>query len=158
MKFLEALQDDTGNNFSYLVSMNIVRIYLLQRGTLYSRVKCPPPFPPPPPHLNPYVLFHFYVMIFFCAKNIFSSHLATIATGSANPGDSLPWGKMPPPPSSTLMYSFIFVMMKGIEKTLFLAHLSRRLTRRAYSIPMVRRPSVVRRPSSVVHTLKLEYL
>ena len=34
----------------------------------------------------------------------------------------------------------------------FLAHLSRRLTRWAYSIPMVRRPSVV------VHTFKLEYL
>ena len=45
----------------------------------------------------------------------------------------------------------------------FLAHLSRRLTRWAYSISMVRRPSVVvrRRPSSVVvvvHTFKLEYL
>ena len=53
----------------------------------------------------------------------------------------------------------------------FLAHLSRRLTRWAYSIAMVRRPSVVvrrrpsasvvvrRRPSSsVVHTFKLEYL
>ena len=34
-----------------------------------------------------------------------------------------------------------------------LAHLSRRLTRWVYSIPMVRRPSVV-----VVHTFKLEYL
>ena len=42
----------------------------------------------------------------------------------------------------------------------FLAHLSRRLTRWAYSIPIVRRPSVVvRRPSpSVVHTFKLKYL
>ena len=46
---------------------------------------------------------------------------------------------------------------------LFLAHLSRRLTRWAYSKPMVRRPSVVRsRPSvvrrrpSVVHTFKLD--
>ena len=37
----------------------------------------------------------------------------------------------------------------------FLAHLSRRLTRWAYSIPMVRRPSS---SSSVVHTFKLEYL
>ena len=35
----------------------------------------------------------------------------------------------------------------------FLAHLSRRLTRWAYSIPMVRCPSVV-----VIHTFKLEYL
>ena len=34
----------------------------------------------------------------------------------------------------------------------FLAHLSRRLTRWAYSIPMVNRPSVV-----VVNTFKLEY-
>ena len=52
--------------------------------------------------------------------------------------------------------------------TSFLAHLSRRLTRWVYSIPMVRRPSGVvgvvvvrrRRPSSssVVHTFKLEYL
>ena len=39
----------------------------------------------------------------------------------------------------------------GWSKDLFLAHLSRRLTRRAYSIPMVRRPSVV-------HTFKLKYL
>ena len=37
----------------------------------------------------------------------------------------------------------------------FLAHLSRRLTRWAYSIPLVRRPSS---SSSVVHTFKLEYL
>ena len=36
--------------------------------------------------------------------------------------------------------------------TIFLAHLSQRLTRWAYSIPMVRLPSVV------VHTFKLEYL
>ena len=43
----------------------------------------------------------------------------------------------------------------------FLAHLSRRLTRWAYNIAMVRRPSVVvRRPSSVVvvHTFKPVYL
>ena len=38
----------------------------------------------------------------------------------------------------------------------FLAHLSRRLTRWAYSIPMVRRPSSS--SSVVVHTFKLEYL
>ena len=36
---------------------------------------------------------------------------------------------------------------------LLLAHLSRRLTRWAYSIPIVRHPSVI-----VVHTFKLEYL
>ena len=41
----------------------------------------------------------------------------------------------------------------------FLAHLSRRLKRWAYSIPMIRRPSVVVvGPSVVVHTYKLEYL
>ena len=42
------------------------------------------------------------------------------------------------------------------DEHLFLAHLSWRLTRWAYSIPMVRR----RRPlsSSVIHTFKLEYL
>ena len=45
------------------------------------------------------------------------------------------------------------------ENTTFLAHLSWRLTRWAYSIPMVRRPSVVVvHPSVVVHTFKLEYL
>ena len=50
--------------------------------------------------------------------------------------------------------------IKSAGRAIFLAHLSRRLTRWAYSIPMVRRPSVVRRrPSSVVvHTFKLEYL
>ena len=47
LKFLKALQADTGNNFSYLVSMNIVRIYC-GRGRqftsgVYSGVKCPPP-------------------------------------------------------------------------------------------------------------------
>ena len=49
-----------------------------------------------------------------------------------------------------------------MEHIYLLAHLSRRLKRWAYSIPMVRRPSVVVRPSSsvfvVVHTFKLEYL
>ena len=52
----------------------------------------------------------------------------------------------------------------GMLISWFLAHLSRRLTRWAYSIPMVRRPFVIvvvvrRSPSSsVVHTFKLEYL
>ena len=55
-------------------------------------------------------------------------------------------------------------MKKMVLNTLysFLAYLSRRLTRWAYSIAMVRRPSVVvRRPSSVVvivHTFKPVYL
>ena len=43
----------------------------------------------------------------------------------------------------------VYSTMKNIVLAL-LAHLSRRLTRWAYSIPMVRRPSVVRRLSSVV--------
>ena len=43
------------------------------------------------------------------------------------------------------------ISRKGFEPYWVLAHLSRRLTRWAYSIPMVRRPSVV-------HTFKLEYL
>ena len=55
---------------------------------------------------------------------------------------------------------FLFLLVLGLAVTstcgssctflfTFLAHLSRRLTRWAYSIPMVRRPSVVvRRPSS----------
>ena len=52
-------------------------------------------------------------------------------------------------------------LLKNVSQ--FLAHLSRRLTRWAYSIAMVRRPSVVvrrrRRPSSVVvRTFKLKYL
>ena len=50
----------------------------------------------------------------------------------------------------------VFIALKGSHFWL-LAQLSRRLTRWAYSIPMVRRPSVVRHPS-VVHTFKLEYL
>ena len=39
-KFLKAIQEDTGNNFSYLVPMNIVNICLLYRGTKYPRIKC----------------------------------------------------------------------------------------------------------------------
>ena len=55
------------------------------------------------------------------------------------------------------------VFLRASEFFRLLAHLSWRLTRWAYSIPMVRRPSfvVVRpcvRPSVVVHTFKLEYL
>ena len=37
-----------------------------------------------------------------------------------------------------------------LKQTAFLAHLSRRRTRRAYSIGMFRRPSVRRRPSSTI--------
>ena len=48
LKFLNALQEDVGNNF-YLVPMNIVN-----GGG--GKV-------PPPPHLNPHACFHFYVMI-----------------------------------------------------------------------------------------------
>ena len=58
LKFLNALQGDTGNNFSYLISMNTVRIYLWQRGDTLPRGKVPPPSP-----INPNVCFHFYVMI-----------------------------------------------------------------------------------------------
>ena len=55
------------------------------------------------------------------------------------------------------MPSHFQMQNKGLVK--FWAHLSRRLTRWAYSIPMVRRPSVVvLRTSSVAHTFKLEYL
>ena len=39
---LKAFQEDTGNNFSYLVSMNKVRIYLQSSGTLYPGVNCTP--------------------------------------------------------------------------------------------------------------------
>ena len=58
----------------------------------------------------------------------------------------------------------MYIVLDLIKISRFLAHLSRRLTRWAYSIPMVRRPSVGvvrrRRPSAsvVVHTFKLEYL
>ena len=41
LKFLKALHEDTGNNFSYLIPMNTVRIYVQQMGTLYLGVKCP---------------------------------------------------------------------------------------------------------------------
>ena len=54
-------------------------------------------------------------------------------------------------------FSRLFTVFLGASE--FLAHLSRRLTRWAYSIPMVLCPSVVVVcPSVVVHTFKLEYL
>ena len=61
MKFLKALQEGTGNNFTYLVPMNKVRIYMQQRGDTLSRSKVSPH--PPPLLFNPHVYFHFYVMI-----------------------------------------------------------------------------------------------
>ena len=53
LKFLKALQEDT-KNFSHLIPMNTVRIYMQHRGTLYPRVKWPPALPlhPPPPNKN----------------------------------------------------------------------------------------------------------
>ena len=57
-----------------------------------------------------------------------------------------------------LIHPFIssFFFLSSFQHWNFLAHLSRRLTRWAYSIPMVRRPSSS--SSVVVHTFKLEYL
>ena len=60
-------------------------------------------------------------------------------------------------------WNFIYGFFMEKYLTHFLAHLSRRLTRWAYSIAMVRRPSIVvcRCPSSVVvvvHTFKPVYL
>ena len=54
MKFLNALQEDTGNNFSYLVPMKIVNS---EGGDNLPLGKVAPP------PLNPHVCFHFYVMI-----------------------------------------------------------------------------------------------
>ena len=57
LKFLNALQEDTGNNFSYLVPMNIVNLGVGGgQSTLGYSV-------PPPPPLNPHVCYYFYVMI-----------------------------------------------------------------------------------------------
>ena len=52
MQFLKALQEDTGNIFSYLVSMNRVNgsgwgKAMRGWGAIYPRVKCPPPEPQP---------------------------------------------------------------------------------------------------------------
>ena len=117
MKFLKALQEDTGNNFSYLVPWNTVRIYMQQRGTLYPGVNCPP-LPPP---LNPHVCFHFYVMI----KGLRRAWLLKVSESPSRgywkqfllsclyehsqnlpavEWDTLPRGKVSPP--STLMYVF----------------------------------------------------
>ena len=54
------------------------------------------------------------------------------------------------PRSQLLMKSFLSFLKFFCVSPTFLAHLSRRLTRWAYSIPLVHRPSVVR-PSSVRH-------
>ena len=65
------------------------------------------------------------------------------------------WSRLPYLRSS---YTDLFSDLDTYKLTAcgFLAHLSRRLTRWAYSIPMVRRPSLAL--SVVVHTFKLEYL
>ena len=61
---------------------------------------------------------------------------------------SLPRGKVSPHLNRHVRFHFYF-MIKELRSTWLLAHLSRRLTRWAYSIAMVRRPSIVvrrRRP------------
>ena len=120
LKFLKALQEDTGNIFSYLVSVNIVNICLRWwgggRGTIYTRVKCPPPY-------NPHVCFHFNVMIKGIEKSLviwsfwmpFKRILKTISrisslwTKSMEGGTIYPGVKSPPspPPQPSCMLPFL---------------------------------------------------
>ena len=65
LKFLNALQEDAWNNFSYLIPMNIVSVAGVwgERGVWMGGGDLPQGKVFPPPHLNPHVRFHFYVMI-----------------------------------------------------------------------------------------------
>ena len=111
LKFLNALQEDAGNNFPYLVPMNHVN---RGGGTIYPGVKCPP--------LNPHACFHFYVMIKGIEKSLVIwsfwmpfkriletiSHILSLSQWGGG-GDTLPRAKVTPHPS-TLMYAFIFML------------------------------------------------
>ena len=110
MKFLKALQEDTGNIISYLVSMNIVNICLWRRvegGTIDPGVKSPSP-------LNPHVC-----ALHEHAGNNFS-YLVPMNIVNAGGGDNLPWGKVPPPPHNPHVCFNFYVMIKGIEKSLII--------------------------------------
>ena len=106
LKFLNALQEETGINFSYLVPMNLVN---WGGGNNLPRGKV---FPP----LNPHVSFNFYVMIKGSEKSLVIwsvwmplkriletiSHISSLwtlsifACGSGE--DNLPRGKVSPRP------------------------------------------------------------
>ena len=119
-------------NFPYLVTMNTVRIYLQQRGTVYTGVKCPSRNPPPPP-LNPHVCFHFYVMINGMRRALSSEVSESPSRGywkqfllscpyehsqylPAVEGDCLPRDKSAPPPLNPHVCFHFYVVIKGIEK------------------------------------------
>ena len=122
MKFLNALQEDAGNNF-YLVPMNIVNRAKGGGGAIYPGVRSPPP----------HACFHFYVMIkgmkrachlkFLNAlqedagNNFFYLVPMNIVNGGGG-GGSLPQGKVSPPPSALMHYFHILCYDKGNEKSL----------------------------------------
>ena len=122
LKFLNALQEEAWINFSYLVPMNIVNVERggggVGGGAIYPGVKCPTPPPQPscmlsflcddqrdweePGHLT------FLNALQEGAGNNFSYLVPMKIVNRGERGDSLPRGKVSPPPS-TLLYAFIFM-------------------------------------------------
>ena len=112
LKFLNALQEHAGNNFSYLVSVNIVNGG--GGGGNLPQGKVPPPLTQPssmlsflcndqrdwegPGHLK------FLNALQEHAGNNFS-YLVSVNIVNGGGGG----GKVPPPPHSTLKYAFIFM-------------------------------------------------
>ena len=134
LKFLNALQEDTGNNFSYLIPMNIVyggggR----ERGSAGGGDNLPRVKYPHHPTSTPHVCFNFYVMIKGIQKSLviwsfwlpFKRMLETISPISSlkkvsrcGGGTIYPGVKCPPPPANPHVCFHVYVMIKGIEKSL----------------------------------------
>ena len=114
LKLLNALQEDAGNNFSYLVPMNVVN---KGEGPIYPGVKCPPPSTlcilsflcndqrdwEEPGHLK---------FLNALQEDAVNFSYVVLKKKSIGQRGNLPRGKVPPP-SSTLMYVSFLCNDKG---------------------------------------------
>ena len=130
LKFLKAIQGVSGNNCSYLVPINTVRIYC-SRGGLSTRGKVSPPtscmlsFLCYDKEIEKSLVIESFWKPFKKVLETISpiSSLCTVRIYMQHTGDTLPHGKVSPPPppqkkkKPSCMLSFL-CYDKGIEKSL----------------------------------------
>ena len=129
MEFLKALQEDTGNNFSYLVLMNSQNLPVVEGDTISRGKVHPHPLP------QSSLCFHFYVMI----KGMRKAWLSEVSESPSRrygkqflrsrsyeqsqylpavEGDNLSRGKVSPTPLNPHVCFHFYVTIKVIEKSL----------------------------------------
>ena len=119
-EFSESPSRGYWKQFSYLILLNTVWIYLQQRGTLYLGVKCPHPLNPQPSCMLSFVCYDegidssLVIWIFWNPSRGYWKHFLLSLPYEHNQNfqcrrrDTLPRGKVPPPP--TLEYAFSFML------------------------------------------------